>query len=151
MNDRPSNIEILLVENNHRDADLAIRALKKKNLAKHLYWVKDGQECLDLLFGEGQYEGRDTSILPKVILLDLKMPKLSGIEVLEKLRATPHTKVIPVVMLTSSKEEQDIVKCYDLGVNSYIVKPVDFNNFLEAVNNLGLYWLMINQSPVLTK
>ena len=140
--------DVLLVEDNRRDADLAMRALKKKKLVNNLLWLKDGQECLDFLLGRGQYEGRDVSQLPKVVLLDLKMPKMNGLEVLEQLRNNPNTRSLPVVMLTSSREDRDIIKSYDLGVNSYIVKPVDFDKFMDAVNNLGMYWLMVNQSPI---
>jgi two-component system, response regulator len=132
-------IEILLVEDNMDDADLTIRALKKRNLANNLMHLQDGAEVLDFIFSP---EGLNT---PKLILLDLKMPKLSGIQVLETLKSDERTKTIPVVVLTSSKEEPDIKRCYKLGVNSYIVKPVEFDKFLDAVANLGVYWLLLNQ------
>lgn len=133
--------DVLLVEDNIDDAVLAIRALKKKNLANNLLHVEDGEEALKYIFSD---EGLNT---PKIILLDLKMPKVSGIEVLRKLKADERTRQIPVVVLTSSKEEPDVKECYALGVNSYIVKPVEFDKFLEAVSELGVYWLMLNQSP----
>ena len=147
MNTHNHSVEILLVEDNPRDAEIALRALKKNNLANQLVHVKDGQEAIDWLFGTGNYEGRDTNQRPKVVLLDLKLPKVDGIEVLRVMRSDPRTKRIPVVVLTSSREEQDIVRTYDLGVNSYIVKPVDFENFSAAVGEAGHYWLMINQEP----
>lgn len=134
-------VEVLLVEDNPDDADLAIRALKKRNLANNLLHLEDGVAALDFIFSP---EGLNT---PKLILLDLKMPKLSGLEVLEKLKSDERTRDIPVVVLTSSKEEPDIRKCYALGVNSYIVKPVEFDKFLEAVSELGMYWLILNQAP----
>jgi two-component system response regulator len=144
----PANsVEILLVEDNPRDAEITLRALRKINLANNLVHVKDGQEALDWLFGTGQYAGRDVHQHPKVVLLDLKLPKVDGIEVLRAVRANPHTARMPVVVLTSSREEQDVVRTYDLGVNSYIVKPVDFENFSSAVAQAGHYWLLINQEP----
>lgn len=142
-------LEILLVEDNPNDAELAIRALKKRNLANNLIHVEDGQAALDFLFGTGAYEGRDTSHLPKVVLLDLKLPKVGGIEVLRRLRAEPRTKLLPVVVLTSSREGRDVIETYELGANSFIVKPVDFENFSEAVSNLGMYWLLLNEPPIL--
>lgn len=142
-----NGVEVLLVEDNPRDAELTIRALKKRNLANHLIHVKDGQEAVDWLFGTGAYVGRDTNHYPKVILLDLKLPKLDGIEVLRVIRADPRTRRIPVVVLTSSREEQDVIRTYDLGVNSYIVKPVDFENFSAAVAEAGHYWLLVNHEP----
>ena len=141
-------LEILLVEDNPNDAELAIRALKKRNLANNLIHVEDGQAALDFLFGTGAYEGRDTSHLPKVVLLDLKLPKVGGIEVLRRLRAEPRTKLLPVVVLTSSREGRDVIETYELGANSFIVKPVDFENFSEAVSHLGMYWLLMNEPPV---
>ncbi len=135
------NIEILLVEDNQDDADLAIRALKKKNLANNLLHLEDGAEALSFIFSP---DGLNT---PRLILLDLKMPKISGIEVLKALKSDERTRTIPVVMLTSSKEEPDIKECYALGVNSYIVKPVEFDGFLNAVSELGMYWLLLNQPP----
>lgn len=140
-------VEILLVEDNKRDADLTLRALKKRNLSNKVVWVKDGEEALEYLFAKGQYEGRSIKDKPKVVLLDLKMPKVDGLEVLKELRTNEVTKKIPVVVLTSSNEEKDIVQSYEYGVNSYIVKPVNFNKFLEAVADVGLYWLLLNKSP----
>lgn len=142
-----TEVEILLVEDNISDAELTIRALKKQNIANRLVHLKDGEEAIDYLFGQGIYEGRDTQIKPKVILLDLKMPKVNGIEVLERIKADDRTKKIPVVVLTSSKEDPDIKRCYDLGANSYVVKPVDFESFAKAVGNLGMYWVLLNESP----
>ena len=141
-------LEILLVEDNPNDAELAIRALKKRNLANNLIHVEDGQAALDFLFCTGAYEGRDASHLPKVVLLDLKLPKVNGIEVLRQLRAEPRTKLLPVVVLTSSREERDVIETYELGANSFIVKPVDFENFSEAVSHLGMYWLLMNEPPI---
>lgn len=140
-------IDILLVEDNPDDAELAIRAIKKHNLANKLFWVKDGEEALEFIFADGTYDGRKGETNPKVILLDLKLPKVDGLEVLRKVRSDENTKLIPVVVLTSSKEEQDMIDSYELGVNSYIVKPVDFDKFLETVSELGLYWLLLNEPP----
>ena len=140
-------MEILLVEDNPRDAELTTRALKKRNLANHLVHVQDGQEALDFLFGNGTHAGRTLQPQPKVVLLDLKLPKVNGIEVLRQIRADERTKLLPVVVLTSSREERDVVETYKLGVNSYIVKPVEFENFSEAVSSLGLYWLLLNEAP----
>ena len=142
-----NQVEILLVEDNASDAELTIRALKKKNLANNLIHLKNGAEALDFIFAQGNYSGRDPYSTPKVILLDLKMPKIDGLEVLRRIRADERTKTIPVVVLTSSKEDPDINTCYALGVNSYIVKPVEFDNFLKAVSELGFYWLLLNQVP----
>ena len=139
-----SEVEILLVEDNMADAELTIRALKKVNLANRLIHLKDGAEALDFLFGRGDYAGRATTQVPKVILLDIKMPRVDGIEVLKQIKADDNTKNIPVVMMTSSKEQPDIMDCYSLGVNSYVVKPVEFENFAKAVSELGMYWLLIN-------
>jgi len=139
-------VEILLIEDSEGDAEMTIRALKKNNLANKLLHLKDGLEALDFLFAEGKFAGRAIENKPKVILLDLKMPKVSGIEVLERIKADNRTKEIPIVVLTSSKEDPDIKKCYDLGVNSYVVKPVEFEAFYKAVSELGLYWMIINQS-----
>jgi len=144
------HLEILLVEDNLHDAELAIRALRKRNLANHLVHVADGQAALDFLFAAGAHEGRDASDQPKVVLLDLKLPKVDGIEVLRQLRADPRTAVLPIVVLTSSREERDVIESYQLGANSYIVKPVEFENFSEAVSKLGLYWLLLNELPVRT-
>ncbi len=139
--------DILLVEDNPQDRELTLRALRKNNIVNPVMTVGDGAEALDYLFGTGAFEGRDTEQTPKVILLDLKLPKVDGLEVLEKVKSDERTKMIPVVVLTSSREENDVVDSYRLGVNSYIVKPVDFENFAEAVANLGLYWLLLNQPP----
>lgn len=141
-------VEILLVEDSLSDAELTIRALKKKNLANSLIHLKNGAEALDFIFGRGAYSGRNSLIAPKVILLDLKMPKVNGLEVLAALRQNERTKNIPVVVLTSSREDPDIDTCYALGVNSYIVKPVEFDKFFKAVSELGFYWLLLNQTPV---
>jgi two-component system response regulator len=143
-----NQVEVLLVEDNIHDAEMTIRALRKINLANNLFHVKDGEEALDFIFAQGKFAGRETSHLPKVILLDIKMPKVDGIEVLRQLKSRDESKVIPVVIMTSSKEEQDIINSYQLGVNSYIVKPVDFEGFAKAVSQLGLYWLLTNQPPV---
>lgn len=142
-----NGVEILLVEDSLSDAELTIRALKKKNLANNLIHLKNGAEALDFIFGQGAYSTRDISVVPKVILLDLKMPKVNGLEVLAALRADVRTKSIPVVVLTSSKEDPDVDACYALGVNSYIVKPVEFDKFFKAVSELGFYWLLLNQAP----
>lgn len=139
------SVEILLCEDNKRDADLTIRALKRKNLANSLVWVKDGEEALDYLFARGEYEHRSSDDTPKVVLLDLKMPKVDGLEVLKEIRTHDHTANVPVVMLTSSNEENDIVKSYEYGVNSYIVKPVDFKKFIDSVSEVGFYWLLLNK------
>jgi two-component system, response regulator len=142
-----NEIEILLVEDNPNDAELALRALQKNNLANNVYRVCDGEEALDFIFARGQYEHRKAESTPKVILLDLKLPKIDGLEVLKILKADPVTKIIPVVVLTSSKEESDMIESYRLGVNSYIVKPVDFDKFIESVRDIGLYWLLLNRQP----
>ena len=142
-----TEVEVLLVEDNPSDAELTMRALKKNNLANKIHHVKDGAEALDFLFAQGDYSNRKVENTPKIILLDLKMPKINGIEVLRVLKADLRTKKIPVVVLTSSKEDPDIQECYKLGVNSYVVKPVNFDGFLKAVSDLGLYWLLINQAP----
>jgi two-component system response regulator len=142
-----NEIEVLIVEDNSNDAELTIRALKKSNLTNKLMHVKDGAEALDFLFAQGVYADRKDEKNPKVILLDLKMPKLNGIEVLQALKSDERTKTIPVVVLTSSKEDPDIQKCYQLGVNSYVVKPVGFESFAKAVSELGLYWMLLNQPP----
>ena len=138
---------ILLVEDNADDEVLTRRALKKNNIGNELVVARDGAEALDYLFGMGVYEGRDLSVMPQVILLDLKLPKVDGLEVLRRLRADERTKLLPVVILTSSKEQQDLVNGYGYGANSYIRKPVDFAQFLEAVRQLGLYWLVLNETP----
>jgi CheY-like chemotaxis protein len=137
-------IEILLVEDNMNDAELAIHSLKKHKLTNNMIHLKDGAEALDFIFCKGQYENRDINNKPKVILLDLKMPRINGIEVLKKIKENEITKKIPVVILTSSREDPDIHTCYELGANSYIVKPIDFSNFQKTVTDLGLYWLLLN-------
>jgi two-component system response regulator len=144
MND--NRVEILLVEDNPHDAEMTIRTLKKINLANRLIHLKDGAEALDFIFAKGAYADRSINDRPKVILLDIKMPKVDGIEVLRQIKSNPDTKTIPVVIMTSSKEEQDIITSYNLGVNSYVVKPVDFDGFAKAVSELGFYWLITNQS-----
>ncbi|MBK9094312.1 MAG: response regulator [Anaerolineae bacterium] len=140
-------VEILLVEDNPNDAELALRALKKNNLANNVAVVTDGEEALDFVFARGAYSHRKIENGPKVILLDLKLPKVDGLEVLRAIKSDPVTRIIPVVVLTSSKEERDIVESYKLGANSYIVKPVEFDKFVAAVKDLGLYWLLLNQPP----
>jgi len=140
-------VDILLVEDNPQDAELTIRALKKHNLANRLIVVEHGAEALEFLFGRGKYAGRDTGHPPKVVLLDLKLPKVSGLEVLRALKQDERTRPIPVVIVTSSREDPDIKTAYALGANSYVVKPVDFDGFAEAVSKLGLYWLLVNQPP----
>ena len=139
--------KILLIEDNPDDEALTLRALKKNNILNEVVVARDGEEALEYLFGTGKYEGRDTSIQPQVILLDLQLPKLSGHEVLKQLRADKRTKLQPVVILTTSSEEMDIVSSYENGANSYTRKPVDFNQFIEAVKQLGLYWLVLNEAP----
>jgi two-component system response regulator len=139
-------IQILLVEDNLNDAELAISALNEYKLANKIEHVKDGPEALDFLFGTGKYEHTDIP-LPRVVLLDLKMPKLNGLEVLKRIKSDERTKKIPVIMLTSSKEEPDIDLAYAYGANSYIVKPVEFDKFAEALKNVGFYWMLVNQPP----
>lgn len=138
-------VEILLVEDSMSDADLIIRALRKVNLANHLIHLKDGEEALEFIFATGAFAVRQKANNPKVILLDIKMPKVDGIEVLRQIKSDPRTKMIPVVIMTSSKEEQDMIRSYELGVNSFVVKPVGFEDFAKAVSELGLYWVLTNQ------
>lgn len=137
-------VEVLLVEDNARDAELTIRALKRHNLANQLVHVEDGAEALDFLFGRGNYEGRHTDRSPKVVLLDLKLPKVNGLEVLRIMKEDKHLRTIPVVIVTSSAEDPDMQAAYNLGANSYVVKPVQFDAFMEAMSKLGVYWLMLN-------
>jgi two-component system, response regulator len=139
--------EILLVEDNPTDAELTMRALKRKNLINKLVWVKDGAEALDFIFAKGVFSDRNPDDLPKLILLDLRMPKVDGLEVLHKIKENEKTRNIPVVVLTSSKEDRDIVESYKLGVNSYVSKPVEFDEFIEAVSTMGFYWILINKPP----
>lgn len=138
---------ILLVEDNPDDRILTVRALKQHNISNEIKEVKDGQEALDYLFGEGEYAGRDTTIQPQIILLDLKLPRVDGLEVLQRIRADSRTRRLPVVILTSSNEQKDKISSYDLGANSYVRKPVDFNEFIEAAIQLDMYWLMLNEAP----
>ncbi|RPJ58973.1 MAG: response regulator [Acidobacteria bacterium] len=142
-----NEVEILLVEDNPNDVELALRALKKNNLANRVFIVKDGAEALDFIFGRGAHQNRRVENVPRVILLDLKLPKVDGIEVLRAIRSDERTKYIPVVVLTSSSEDRDIVETYKLGVNSYIVKPVNFEKFIDVVRELGYYWLLLNHRP----
>lgn len=151
MDDAVKEVEILLVEDNPTDAELAIRALKKSNLANKLVWVKDGAEALDFIFATGAYSGRQVTNGPKVILLDLRLPKVDGMEVLRRVKSDERTRTIPVVVLTSSKEDRDIAESYKLGVNSFISKPVEFDEFAKTVSELGLYWLLVNHPPVAEK
>ena len=138
---------ILLVEDNPDDEALTLRALRKNKILNEVVVARDGAEALDYLFGSGAYAGRDTSVMPQIILLDLKLPKVDGLKVLERIRADERTKLLPVIILTSSKEEQDLIEGYSLGANSYIRKPVDFGQFTEAIRLLGLYWFVLNEPP----
>lgn len=140
-------VEILLVEDNPRDAELTIRALKKHNLANKLFHVANGVEALDFLFGRGRYAGRDVNESPKVVLLDLKLPRINGLEVLSAIRADPRTQTIPVVIVTSSAEDPDVETAYQMGANSYVIKPVQFDSFMDAMARIGVYWLMVNHPP----
>ena len=143
----PNEVEILLVEDNPSDGELTLRALKKHNLVNKLHWVKDGAEALDFIFANGSYSERKVGSPLRVILLDLKLPKVDGLEVLRRIKSDERTKTVPVVILTSSREEKDIVESYKLGVNSYVTKPVEFENFIKAISELGLYWLLLNKMP----
>ena len=143
-------LEILLVEDNPQDLELTLRALQKARLANHIQIARDGREALDYLFCEGSFAERPKGLRPKVVLLDLKLPKIDGLEVLRQIKGDPRTLTIPVVVLTSSKEQNDVVESYRLGVNSYIVKPVNFESFSRSVQDIGLYWLLMNQLPKLT-
>jgi two-component system, response regulator len=145
--DHSEAVDILLVEDNPQDAELTIRALKKHNLANRLIVVEDGAEAIELIFCRGKYENREISNTPKLVLLDLKLPKINGLEVMRALKQDERTRSIPVVIVTSSREDPDIKAAYALGANSYVVKPVDFEAFVDAVSKLGLYWLLLNQPP----
>jgi len=140
-----NEVEILLIEDNPNDAEIAIRALKKNNLANRLVLIKDGEEAINFIFARDKYKGMKNR--PKIILLDLKLPKISGLDVLKRIKENSLTKIIPVVMLTSSKEEKDMIESYQLGANSYLVKPVNFEKFTESIKEIGLYWLLLNQLP----
>lgn len=142
-----NQIEILLAEDNPRDAEMTLRALRSINLGNKVHWVKDGEEALDFLMRKGEYQGRETRQMPKLILLDMKMPKVDGIEVLRQVKSDESMQMIPVVVMTSSNEERDVVESYRLGVNSYIVKPVQFAAFVETVADIGLYWVVTNRAP----
>ena len=140
-------VDILLVEDRAEDAELAMMALKDHRLANNIKWVKDGEEALNFLFGKSTYKDRNVHMRPKVVLLDLKMPKVDGLEVLRVIRENKNTKNLPVVILTTSREESDLIEAYNLSVNSYIVKPVEFDKFTDTVKDLGMYWLLINEAP----
>lgn len=140
-------VEILLVEDNPADAEMTLRALRRNNLANKVYWVKDGEQALEFMFRTGAYADRDPVSIPKLVMLDIKMPKVDGIEVLRRIKANEETRTVPVVVMTSSNEERDVVESYRLGVNSYIVKPVQFESFLETVAKIGLYWVITNRVP----
>ena len=142
-------VEILIVEDTPEDLELALRALRKANLTNRIQIARDGAEAMEFIFAEGKHSGRKIEDGPKVVLLDLKLPKIDGMEVLRRIKSDPRTKTIPVVVLTSSKEQKDVVESYQLGVNSYIVKPVNFERFAQAVQDLGMYWLLLNQPPKL--
>jgi CheY-like chemotaxis protein len=139
-------IEILLAEDNALDAEMTLRALQKHHLANKVHWVRDGAEALDYLFGNGAYAGRDIN-LPRLVLLDIKMPKIDGIDVLRRLRGDERTRYLPVVVMTSSTQDRDIIESYRLGVNSYVVKPVQFGAFAETVGSVGFYWVLTNKTP----
>jgi two-component system, response regulator len=141
------DVDILLVEDNPNEAKLTIRSFEKNNLANKLLHIDDGEDALDFIFARGKYAARDINAQPKLILLDLKLPKIGGIDILEAIKKDHHTKKIPVIILTSSNEEPDIRRCYELGANSYIVKPVNFDSFSRAIVDLGMYWMFLNVSP----
>lgn len=142
-----TSLELLLVEDNPQDLELALRAFRKAGLAKRIQVARDGAEALDYLFCEGEYSSRRIEAVPRVVLLDLKLPKIDGLEVLRRIKADPRTRSIPIVVLTTSNEQKDLIESYQLGVNSYIVKPVSFDRFVEVVRDLGFYWLLLNQAP----
>jgi two-component system, response regulator len=142
-----NEIEILLVEDNQDDLEMTLRALKKANLANHIQVARDGAEALDFIFCQGKHANRKMEYGPRMILLDLKLPKVDGMEVLKRVKGDPRTKMTPVIMMTSSKEQKDVIESYDLGVNSYVVKPVNFEGFATAIQELGMYWLLLNQPP----
>lgn len=146
-----TEVEILLIEDNPHEAELTIRGLRKYNLANKLVHIDDGEEALDFIFAKGNYANNKKRIQPKLILLDLKLPKVDGLEILKRVKTNESTKTIPVVILTSSKEEKDIIESYKIGVNSYIVKPVNFDSFISAVADAGLYWVLLNQNPQTVK
>ena len=140
-------MEILLVEDNAADAEMTLRALRRNNLANKVHWVKDGEQALEFMFRTGAYADREAGAVPKLVMLDIKMPKVDGIEVLRRIKANEATRTVPVVVMTSSNEERDVVESYRLGVNSYIVKPVQFESFLATVADIGLYWVITNRVP----
>jgi CheY-like chemotaxis protein len=144
---QPNQTEILLVEDSQDDLDMTLRALRKANMANHIQVARDGAEALEFVFCEGAHAARKIENIPKLILLDLKLPKIDGLEVLKRIKGDPRTKMIPVVVLTSSKEQKDVIESYGVGGNSYIVKPVDFESFAAVVQKLGMYWLLLNQPP----
>lgn len=141
------SLEVLLIEDNPDDEELTLHTLQANRITNQVKVLRDGAEALDYIFASGPYQSRDVNDVPKVILLDLKLPKINGLQVLERIKADPRTRSVPVVVLTSSREEPDVKRCYELGVNSYIVKPVDFEQFVSAIRELGLYWLILNQPP----
>jgi len=147
MSDSGHDVEILLIEDSAEDAELTMRALKKQNLANRIVWLKNGALGLDFLFARGAYAGRNSMDTPRLILLDLSLPKVSGLEVLQQIKSDERTRKIPVVVLSSSTQDRDILRTYDLGVNSYVSKPVQFDDFSQVVTQLGLYWLLINKPP----
>lgn len=147
MSDLMQNVEILIVEDNPTDAELCLRSLKKRRLANNVIWLRDGAEALDYLFGRGAFATRPPQCVPRVVLLDLRLPKVNGKEVLRQIKADDRLKSVPVVVLTSSREDRDIAECYKLGANSFVVKPVEFDNFAETVERLGYYWSLINTPP----
>lgn len=140
-------VEVLIVEDNPHDLEMAIRALRAHNLANKVMTLSDGASALDFIFGRGEFEGRDPNHTPKVVFLDLKIPKVDGVEVLRQMKSSPLTKMIPVVILTSSAEDRDRIESYELGVNSYVVKPIDFDSFAKTIADLGFYWLAVNRPP----